>query len=470
MEDHSDFLPFENESNDFLIEKFEEMRSSGRSVYFDVEEIEDLVDYYLFNSNKNIVKDIIELGKSQHPYSVGIQLKEAEVLFYSDKVAEALNIVDEIELREDADPEHFFSKASIYSMADERDKAIALLQKLVEITDGEDREEAQMALAKEYQEMGDYHRAIEEYKNILKNNAESEDALLEMALSSELSLDYYEGIKLLEDFIDENPYSFYAWFSLGNMYLLLDDLEKAIHAFDYATVINEKFSEAYFNMANTLMKLERFSEAIEAFKNSMIDGVGDPITYNFIGHCYIVLDQNDTAIYYFRKSVEENPEYADGWLGLAVSHANMDDFQESLLYVEKAIKINPNNKYYLYFFGDTLFNLGDFKQAEKVYEQVYNSNLYGTGIIIDYTETLINNQKTEKAKEVLTRGITEFPDEPLLYYRYAALMLELGKEMDAESILMLALEIAPEQSAQLFKYFPEAAKFDGIMDLIENYK
>lgn len=89
---------------------------------------------------------------------------------------------------------------------------------------------------------------------------------------------------------------------------------------------------------------------------------------------------------------------------------------------------------------------------------------------MDYTEVLITNNKDQKAIDVLIAGITKFPEEAILYYRYAALMLQLGHEIDAESILLLALEIDPDQSNQLFKFFPEATQFENILDLIENYK
>jgi predicted Zn-dependent protease len=89
---------------------------------------------------------------------------------------------------------------------------------------------------------------------------------------------------------------------------------------------------------------------------------------------------------------------------------------------------------------------------------------------MDYTETLLINNKKQQALNVLVDGISNYPDESVLYYRYSALMLEMGNEMDAESILLLALEIDPDQSSQLFNFFPEAGNFEGIMDLIENYK
>jgi len=470
MENHSDFLPFEEDNENQLIQKYLEMRSNGAQFYYDVEEFEELIDYFLFDSNQDIVQDLIVTAKGQHPDSSTISLKEAETLVYADHTKRAIEIIENVKLYEDSNPEHYFSKASIYSMANQKDKAIEILNRLIAISENEDLVEAKMALAKEYQELGDYHRCINQYQEILKEVSNHEDALMELSLSCELSGKNTLGIKIINEFIDENPYSHFAWFSLGNSYLNIENYEEAINAYEYATAINEEFSEAFFNLGNTLMKVERYADAIEAYKSSISDYYADPVTYNFIGHCYMVLEKNEKAIEYFQLSVNENPEYADGWMGFAVAYANMDNSQEGLLYIEKAIKLNPNNMYYQYFHADLKHNIGLFEEAEKIYQKVFESELESTGIYLDYTESLVTNQKSEVALQVLVEGISKFPEESLLYYRYAALMLQLGHELDAESILQLALEIDPDQSSQLFSFYPEAEKYDGIMDLIENYK
>ena len=470
MEDHSDFLSFDNQGDHSLVKKFEEMRSMGALYYFDVEEFEELIDYYLFEPNKNLVHELIDLAKNQHPGSISLILKEAESFVYSENPAKAIKIVENIVLYDDSNPEHYFSKASIYSMTDKKDKAIEVLYKLIEISEDEDLEEAKMALAKEFQELGDFERAIGIYLELIKEDSKNEDALIELGLTCELGNMYDRGIKLINNFIDENPYSDFAWFSLANMNLNIDNNEEAIRAFEFAIVINDNFLEAHFNLGSTFMKVDRFDEAIASFKKSLIPEFQDPVTHNFIGHCYIVQEKNYEAISHFEQAIDFSPEYADGWLGMAVAYSNLEQYNESLLYIEKALKLNPKNHYYQYYLADVMFNLERFDEAEKIYKTVYESDIENTGIYIDFAEVLIINGKDQEALELLVTGITNFPDEAILYYRYAALMLQLGHEVDAESILLLALEIDPNQSNQLFKFFPEAENFESILDLIQNYK
>lgn len=470
MDDHLEYMPMDEGSQERLIQKFEEMRQSDARYYFDIEELEELVDYYMFHPENHLAFEVLELGKEQHPDSMGLAIKEAEALFYSDKIEQAVHLLDNLSLHGNADFEHYFSQASIYSMAEQKNKAIEILSHLLEIAEGEDLLETKLALAKEFQEISDYQRAIEIYQAILTDLPDNDDALLELCMSFELSLDYDYGIRVLNDFINENPYNHLAWFSLGNLYLLIDDYEESYRAFEYAGLIKPDFKESFFNMGNMLMKIERFDDAIDAFKQSLgTDAHENAIALNFIGHCYIVQNRNEEALKYFKKTIESNQDYADGWLGSAIAYSNLTLFEESLLCVEKAIKIAPNNMYYKYFYGDTVFNMGDFERAEQIYQEVFESDAITAGLVIDYAESLIVNDKYDKSQQVLVDGIQKFPEEPLLYYRYAALMLQMGLEIDAESILMIALDLAPEKSEELFKFFPEAENFSGIMDIIENY-
>lgn len=469
MEEYSDFLPFDDGNINHLITKFKQMQAIGTTCYFDVAEFEELIDFYIGDCNQKLIQMLLRMGKNQHPDSISIQLKEAESLIYDERSTEALKIVENVSLYGDSNPEHYFSKASIYSMADQKEKAIETLNRLIEISDNEDKVDAKMALAKELQEIGDYSASIIEYKDILKLSPSNEDALMEISLSCELSGRYQEGVDLINEFIDQTPYSCYAWFSLGNMHMTSKAYDQAVTAYEYATLINTHFYEAFFNLGNALMKNECFEDAIVAYNSSITDNYTDPITYNFIGHCYIVLEKNEDAITYFQKAIDYNPEYADGWLGFAVAYANMDLSKEGLMYIEKALRINPENIYYHYFHADLLINVGDFDQAESVYDKVYQSEIESPGIFIDYAKALYTNKKIDKALDILIEGISQYPEEAELYYKYAAILIEVGKLSDAESILFLALEMDPDKRQEFISYCPEANKHNAIINLLENY-
>src|SRR3546814_16766745 len=71
-----------------------------------------------------------------------------------------------------------------------------------------------------------------------------------------------------QKYIDEEPYSYAAWYNLGNAFNKLGLFEKAIDAYDYAILVRDNFAAAYFNKGNALMNLERFQEAIHVFRQT----------------------------------------------------------------------------------------------------------------------------------------------------------------------------------------------------------
>ena len=85
MKENSDF-PFEqNDEEAFLVEKFENMLSNGSLLFFDVDEFENLIEYYSIRNNIDTAFTVINMAKNQHPTSAAFMLKEAELLTFSNK-------------------------------------------------------------------------------------------------------------------------------------------------------------------------------------------------------------------------------------------------------------------------------------------------------------------------------------------------------------------------------------------------
>ena len=66
---------FENEEFQVLLRKYEDMRSGSQSIFFDVEEFEQIIDYYLDDFQYDEAREAADLGKKQHPASVEIKYK-----------------------------------------------------------------------------------------------------------------------------------------------------------------------------------------------------------------------------------------------------------------------------------------------------------------------------------------------------------------------------------------------------------
>ena len=80
-----------------LVDRFEEMLKSNGSYFFDVEDFEDIIDFYLDNQNVTRSKKAIEMAEAQHPGATVILIKKARFYLLSNKPTKALSLLDEME-------------------------------------------------------------------------------------------------------------------------------------------------------------------------------------------------------------------------------------------------------------------------------------------------------------------------------------------------------------------------------------
>ena len=66
---------YESEEFQVLLRKYEDMRSGVQSIFFDVEEFEQIIDYYLDDFQYEEAREAAKFGNQQHPGSVEIKYK-----------------------------------------------------------------------------------------------------------------------------------------------------------------------------------------------------------------------------------------------------------------------------------------------------------------------------------------------------------------------------------------------------------
>ena len=74
-----------------------------------------------------------------------------------------------------------------------------------------------------------------------------------------------EGVKILSEVLEKDPYNELVWLELGKLYLQINNKTKALTAFDYAILCDDKFSAAYVEKAKLLQKNKNFLIAIENY-------------------------------------------------------------------------------------------------------------------------------------------------------------------------------------------------------------
>jgi predicted Zn-dependent protease len=125
-----EFEEFEDNKN-LSLTRFEKMLKTNRILFFDSNEFENIISYYLENGKINLAKKAIKLGLEQHPDSSNLALFEIEIFIFENKLDNAEKLLDDLILSEPSNEEIYIQKANIYSKRKLHQKAIVWLNKIL---------------------------------------------------------------------------------------------------------------------------------------------------------------------------------------------------------------------------------------------------------------------------------------------------------------------------------------------------
>lgn len=462
-----------NDENDYTasLDRFEKMLKANETYFFDVEEFEILVDHYLDKSDTEKAKKALDISLLQHPTSSNLKLKKAQYLAAIHKPNEALAILNALELLEPFNDEIYSVKAGIHSQLRQHLKAIESFYKALKlISEKSEQTNIKISIAFEYENLGQFDKAIDILKKLLIANPENETVLYELAFCYNLKNDTEGSIEFFSAFIDDYPYNYSAWYNLGVAYNRANLFEKAIDAYDFTLAIKEDFASAYFNKANSLALLEEYHKAIEIYKETFEYEEPDATTYYYIGECYEKLENPELALANYYKATKLDPFHSDAWAGLAVISETEDKNQSAVFYIKKALELENNNSEYWYIYGDVLAKMGLHDEALISYNKVIEYDEKNDDIWIDKAELIRDAEDLERGIITLYEGLEKQPENYLLYARLVAYLLMNGKIDEAVQSLIILLTNDKENVSALMEYYPEAIKFPKIVELIDNFK
>ena len=376
--------------HDDLIKRFEELLSNNTRSFFDADEFDILIDYYLTANQYHKALQAVDFALEQYPYSIDFLIRKSQLLSANKETRKALELLLQAEKIDPLHPEIFMTRGSIYSLTGLPEEAIKNFKKSIELA-GESKEiieDGYLYLAFEYENLEQYEDAIFCLKKTIDLNPLSDAALYELSFCFEITNKDSEAVEYFNAFLDKHSYSNCAWFNLGVAYNRLGLFEKAIESYDYVIAIKEDFSPAYFNKANSLANINKLEEAIACYEETFKHEKPEAITYCYIGECY-----------------EKLKNLGDAWIGIGIVLDQQDKLTEGIHYLKKAIEIDKTNADYWYVIGDAYQKLGFAEEAKDSYKKVIELDPSLENIWLDYSNLLFEEGDKEDAVEILAQGI-----------------------------------------------------------------
>lgn len=454
-----------NEENNFALTRFESMLKTNDILFFDSNEFENIIHYYLENGRIALAKKAVKLGLAQHPSSINLKLLKVEMLVFEDKLEMADDLLNEIYDLESSNEEVYIQKANILSKRDQHREAIRMLEKALKIT--MDEADVYSLLGMEYLFLEDFENAKRSFMKCLDADIEDYSALYNIMYCFDFLEEKNEAIEYLNGFLEDNPYSEVAWHQLGKQYFDLKEYKKALAAFDFAIISDDYFVGAYLEKGKVLEKMGRYNEAIENYEITLT--LDDPTSFAYlrIGKCYEKLSLADLALKYFKKTIHEDPLLDKGWIAITDFYLKKKDFNKALHYINQAIATDGENVLFWKRYARINRGLHLLEEAEKGYRRSLELGNYELNTWLRRCDVLTEQGDFNAAIQNLLQAVEFYPDLAEIEFRLAGLYFSVYEGDKGYFHLDQALNLDPEYVIILEELFPRIFARKSIQDKIQ---
>lgn len=467
MEDEFSGLFFNGEFKE-LVGRFEDMLKRKEQYFFDVSELESIIDYYMDVNKSNNALHAVHYASKLHPGAISFELKRAQVYVDKDMPQKSLDIIERIEPLEYGNSDVFLIKGTALTMLSKYDESKTAFDIAVELA-GDEKVDVLHTIANEYEQIGKYQTSLDYLEQAYGLEPRNMMLIYDIGYTYEKLGKIDKSIEYYKKYLDIEPFSDSAWYNLGALYQKIEMLDEAIDAYEYTLAINPHFSIGYYQLGTTWMEKEVYENAIKAFVEYLEQEQNNSEAFVKLGDCYKKMSQWADSYSYYQKALAVEKDNVDAYFGLATVLFEKKEWQEALLRVQKAIELENMNGAYYALQGDLYLKIGDSKNALRSYYvaiDIAPDNL-------DYLFTLTDLYKElgilDKALQLLQDGLLDFPREAAIYFRIGGCFLLSDQEHKALPYIEKGLEISPKKYTQMVYVCPKAMSFAGVKTLVSKY-
>ena len=459
-----EYEEFDNNKS-LSLTRFEKMLKTNRILFFDSNEFENIISYYLENGKINFAKKAIKLGLEQHPDSSNLALFEIEILIFENKLDNAEKLLEALILSEPSNEEVYIQKANIYSKKKLHQKAILCLNKILDFNP--DNAEVYSLIGIEYLFMEDFENAKFNFIKCLNYDDSDYSALYNIVYCFEILEQNNKAIEYLNTYLNTNPYCEVAWHQLGKQYLFFKNYAKAISAFDFAIISDEYFIGAYIEKGRALEKINKYNEAIENYK--LIIALKDESSYPLLrmGICYNKISNYKKAIQNLNDCIQVDPQLNKAWYILAEIYYKNQKYNSANLSIKKALEINSEKEDYWKLYAKINIGLKLYEEADIGFQKVIELGEADESIWLAKVDTLIKLGEYNYAIDILEKCYELFEDKSIILYRFSGIYFLQNKIEDGIVQLKKAISINKKNKYIFKELFRVISKYKYLEKILK---
>lgn len=389
-----------------LVLAFERCIARGDTEYFDLDQINTVIDFYLNTHDLDMLTEAVEYGSRLFPGDDEIELRRAHMLCAKERFQEAEALLKQLQSRDSGNTDVLYALGALYSSADQSRKAIEYY--LLASKDGYELDMVYGNIADEYNKLGQQLNAMLYYKKALEINPKETRSILNLAHTFGSLGDPEGAADYFKKFVEQQPYSAEGWLALGEALADCGLYEHAEDALQYSIAIDKSFYDAYDELAHCYRIDGRYGDAVNTLHEAMplADNKSDVLCN--IAACFLDQKNYVTASIYYKKALDEDPYDTEGRRLLAECYVRLGDYSTAQANLQRAIDLKPCEPEYRFSLGLLLIRM---ECEDEGYEEILNGIHLG-GDRIEYwlqaADSLMDNEWWDTAGTLLTDALSTF--------------------------------------------------------------
>lgn len=430
-----------------LVRRYEQMLVSGKSIYFDADEFDELAEYYESFEDFETASDIVESGLEMHPGNHSLLLKTGKYIVCEGNYSEAIEFFNQHFTSYDFDL--YLLKIECFLQLDLYAEAYQLTKEVLEDEDT-DLDIVLSELGFLYLEADYFNEAVLYLEKSLEYASDNLEVLTDLSYAYEMKGDFASAIKVSDKILDIDPYSFEAWLNIGKLYSLQENFDKAIDAFDFALTVSEGDESILKMKAHCLSLVGRTEEATAIFEECIKNKPDDAGLYLFLAECYLSLDRYDDMLLCLERCESISGKSSEIYAKKAAAYLQKGEADLALESVLDGLQIDPISIELNFIAGDIYFAREMYVESEACFSKILEEESQNQTALEKIASVCILQHNFTQAIEYLEQLLELQSDTSAVKRKLALLYFEVG---DKERFLYYLDMLNDNDLRELFSLF-----------------
>jgi len=248
---------------DDLVKRYLDMENSGTGIYFDADDIVELLDYFEEIDDLDHFKKVLKIGEKLHPYNIDIKIRICKAYIYDNDYEKALSMIEL--LNDISNHELNLLKFECLCALDRYNELLTCLETM----QNDSMEELQDVYEYLTMMLREQYNSKNAYDLVRRGQVLFPDSVIlkeELCYHLDNNGDTEKAVEICKELIDYDPYSVDYWYILGRLYAIMGIYDKAIDAFDFALVCDNSDLEVKILKAFCYLLCGNYEKLVEVFK------------------------------------------------------------------------------------------------------------------------------------------------------------------------------------------------------------